>query len=105
MFDIIKFTICHSLFAAIVMSISYGISVQQTDDPYIFRAQETLRGFSEAGVAGRYLVDTFPAMKYIPSWFPGASWKRMAEFYAELNQLVLTKPFELIKQRMVIGHN
>jgi hypothetical protein len=90
-----------SLFAAIVMGVSYGISVQQTDDPYIFIAEKALKGFDEAGVPGRFLADTFPVMKYIPSWFPGAGWKRMAESYAELNQDVCTKPFELIKQRIV----
>lgn len=83
------------------MDISYGISVKDTDDPYIFRAQEAVKGFSEAAVAGRYLVDTIPAMKYIPSWFPGAGWKRTAEYYAELNRLVCTKPFEFVEQGLV----
>lgn len=83
------------------MKVSYGMTIQETNDPYIFRAQEAIKGFSDAGVAGRYLVNTYPAMKFIPSWFPGANWKRVANHYAELNHLVSVKPFELVKKRMV----
>lgn len=93
----------HHLIAAIIMKVSYGITVQETDDPYIFRAQEANKGFTDAGVTGRYLVNTFPAMKYIPSWFPGTGWKKTAKYYAGINQLVSVKPFEFVKQKIAEG--
>ncbi|KAJ3563987.1 hypothetical protein NP233_g8587 [Leucocoprinus birnbaumii] len=93
----------HHFIAALIMSVSYGMTVQETNDPYIFRAQQANKGFTDAGVAGRYLVNNFPAMKYIPSWFPGAGWKKTGEYFAELNQLVSRKPFEFVKERMADG--
>ncbi|KXN81911.1 O-methylsterigmatocystin oxidoreductase [Leucoagaricus sp. SymC.cos] len=93
----------YHLFAAIIMNISYGISIDESSDPYIYKAQESLIGFSEAGVPGRFLVDSFPIMKYIPDWVPGTGWKKFAEYYRELNKLVVTEPFEDVKRRMVEG--
>ncbi|KXN92110.1 O-methylsterigmatocystin oxidoreductase [Leucoagaricus sp. SymC.cos] len=92
-----------SLFAAIVMNISYGISIDKSNDSYIYKAQESLIGFSKASIPGRFLVDSFPIMKYIPDWVPGTGWKKFAEHYRELNKLVVIEPFEDVKRRMVEG--
>ena len=46
-----------SLFGAIIMKVSYGIDVQESNDPYILVAEEAMRGVSEAGVPGAFLVD------------------------------------------------
>lgn len=83
------------------MDVSYGITVGETNDPYIYKAQKVLREFAEASVPGKYLVDTIPLMKYVPDWFPGAGWKRKARAYAELNRKLCTEPFELVEKRLV----
>ena len=36
----------------------------------------THRSFFGAFIAGAYLVDTLTFLKHIPSWAPGAQWKR-----------------------------
>jgi hypothetical protein len=41
-------------------------------------------------------------MKYIPSWFPGAGWKRWGEHHYRLNQAVVNMPFEYVKENLVI---
>lgn len=43
----------------------------------------------------------FPVMKHIPSWFPGAGWKRRAEYYKRINELVAREPFEIVRQNLV----
>ena len=40
-------------------------------------------------------------MKYIPSWFPGALFKRQAKEWRKLSEAMLQKPFEMVKQKMV----
>ena len=53
------------------------------------------------GVPGAYLVETLPALRYLPSWFPGAGFQREAAeirnwSYNDINML-----FRLGKEQMV----
>uniref|UniRef100_A0A8H8CHB6 O-methylsterigmatocystin oxidoreductase n=1 Tax=Psilocybe cubensis TaxID=181762 RepID=A0A8H8CHB6_PSICU len=87
-------------FAAIIMGITYGITVEDTSDPYISNAEEALQGLVETAIPGSYLVDLIPALLYIPSWFPGASFKRKAAYWSRLNNDVINKPFEYIENEL-----
>ena len=71
------------------MTVSYGLTVSDSEDPFISKAEEALHGFSEAGVPGTFLVDLLPILKHVPSWFPGAGFKRMASYYASANAEVV----------------
>lgn len=82
------------------MSVAYGISVQESDDPYITNAEEALMGLAEAGVPGAFLVDLIPILKYIPSWFPGAGFKRKAAHLRSVNVDVAEKPFKYVEAAM-----
>ena len=70
--------IISSTFAATIMKIGYGIAVKESDDPYISMAEIAFTGASEAAVPGAFLVDLFPILKYVPSWFPGAGFQKKA---------------------------
>ena len=86
------------------MKISYGIDVQESDDPYISLAQIILNGLAEAGIPGAFLVDLFPILKYVPSWFPGAGFQRKAVYLSELNKIMIEKPFRHVEEQLVRGH-
>jgi hypothetical protein len=45
--------------------------------------------------------DTFPALKYVPSWFPGAGFKRNAKEWRKVVREVLEKPFHETKRNIV----
>ncbi|KAF9457428.1 cytochrome P450 [Collybia nuda] len=85
-------------FAATIMDITYGIKVSGTDDPYISNAEEALQGISQAGIPGQFLVDLLPLLKYVPSWMPGANFKRKAAYWKKVNVDMLDKPFEHVKE-------
>ena len=74
------------------MGVSYGISVKDSDDPYISRAEEALGGLAAAGIPGSFLVDMIPLLKYVPAWFPGASFKRKAAYWKKVNEDVVNLP-------------
>jgi hypothetical protein len=40
-------------------------------------------------------------VKYIPSWMPGAGFKKTAEAYKETTQQLISKPYNMVKERMV----
>ncbi|KAH9897054.1 cytochrome P450 [Cubamyces lactineus] len=63
------------LFAATIMQIAYGINIGDEKEDYITIAEEALSAFSNLFIPGKYLVELFPSMRKIPTWFPGAQFK------------------------------
>lgn len=83
------------------MTISYGLTVSDSEDPITSKAEEAMQGFSEAGAPGTFLVDLLPILKHVPSWFPGAGFKRKASHYASINAEVVNLPFKAVQRSMV----
>jgi len=90
-----------SAFAAMILSLAYGITIKDSDDPYISTAEISLNGFAEAGIPGSFLVDYLPFLKHIPNWMPGASFKRQAAYWAKANEDLREKPFLHVKDQLV----
>ena len=86
------------------MKISYGIAVQESDDPYISIAEEVLTGSAEAGIPGSFWVDFLPILKYVPSWFPGAGFQRKAARLREGINTMAEKPFRYVQEQLVQVH-
>ncbi|GJJ11036.1 hypothetical protein Clacol_005267 [Clathrus columnatus] len=88
---------------ALVLEVTYGIEATSEEDPLLVLSENTVQRVTEAGIPGTYLVDIFPVLKHIPSWFPGAKFQR------ELNQLgkqvteMLNKPVEIAKASLKRG--
>ncbi|PFH48807.1 hypothetical protein AMATHDRAFT_49202 [Amanita thiersii Skay4041] len=96
--DHIRFT-----FTAIVLDICYGLTIESSDDPYVKKVEESMDGFSQAVVFGNFLVDYFPVLKYIPSWMPGAGFKKKAEEWRKGNTYIEYAAFNLTKEAMANG--
>ena len=60
-----------------------------------------MRTSAHAGYFGTYLVDYIPILKYVPSWMPGASFKRKAHEWRRLSREMLESQFETVKLKMV----
>ncbi|KAI0045176.1 cytochrome P450 [Auriscalpium vulgare] len=90
--------------AATIMKIAYGHTVKSVDELYVRLAEEagydTVTGSANYGAV---LVDFFPALKYIPSWMPGAGFKRRALETREKVQQMLDAPFRMVQRRMAAG--
>ncbi|KAJ7610063.1 cytochrome P450 [Roridomyces roridus] len=87
----------------IIMSVAYGIDVLPNDDPYIDLAHKAVYTFSIAFVPGLFLVDTFHILKHIPTWFPGAGFKRQAAEWRKLSEGMLEGPFAETKRQVEAG--
>ena len=83
------------------MKISYGIAVQESDDPYILVAEEVMSGVAEVGIPGTFWVDLIPILKYVPSWFPGAGFQRRAARWKEAVNTMVEKPFRYVQEELV----
>ncbi|KAJ7722333.1 cytochrome P450 [Mycena metata] len=87
---------------AFIINVAYGIKVLPVDDPYIMMAEEGVKA-AEATIAGRFLVDTFPILRFMPEWFPGAGFKRQAEEWRKIGHAMRDGAFDEVKRQMQMG--
>ncbi|KAF8884168.1 cytochrome P450 [Infundibulicybe gibba] len=90
-------------FAATIMDVAYGIKVEDTNDPYITTAEEAFEGMAAAGVAGTFLVDLLPILKYVPAWMPGAGFRRKAARWNWVNHQLADKPWAAVQENIRKG--
>ncbi|KAH6871591.1 O-methylsterigmatocystin oxidoreductase [Coprinopsis sp. MPI-PUGE-AT-0042] len=62
-----------------------------------------MQGMIESILPGKMLVVFFHPLQYVPSWFPGAGWKRKLEHLAEMNEDLRLRPFKDTKERIATG--
>ena len=104
---------------AVILRISHGYEVREHNDPFVRLADQATEQFSLATAPGGFLVDLIPAcmaltfftqpkishtpitVRHIPLWFPGASFRRLAnEWRMTLVQMV-NQPYDFVKQQVV----
>ncbi|TCD66094.1 hypothetical protein EIP91_001852 [Steccherinum ochraceum] len=90
-----------SMTGAIVMMITYGHSVAPEGDEYIKLAENVRE--TGGGAHGSVLIDFLPWLQYVPAWFPGAGFKRHAEYARSLHLTMRSEPYEEVKQLMAAG--
>ncbi|KAH6899211.1 cytochrome P450 98A3 [Coprinopsis sp. MPI-PUGE-AT-0042] len=91
------------LFGDIIMHVAYGIKDEEYIKDLTMLADKQVRGITAAVVPGRFLVNTLPLLRYVPSWFPGTGWKETFQELANVNEAITAKPFEEAKQRIQDG--
>ncbi|EKM54589.1 uncharacterized protein PHACADRAFT_146690 [Phanerochaete carnosa HHB-10118-sp] len=89
--------------AAVIMEITYGHKVTSDDDPYINIAEGMARILTEAGHT-LSIIDFFPWLRYLPSWFPGNWFGPLAENAAPFIKHMRNMPFEQVRQQMAAGN-
>ncbi|KAJ7223139.1 cytochrome P450 [Mycena pura] len=85
----------------IILSITYGLTIEAADDEYITHADDTMRMIGKATVPGAFLCDLVPILKYLPSWVP---FRRRAEAGKELIERLVSKPFNHVVKEMAQGN-
>ncbi|KAI0312278.1 cytochrome P450 [Amylostereum chailletii] len=68
---------------AVILEIAYGWPVRDDDDYFVSIMEEGFKLQAELTRPGRWLVDVFPILRFIPAWFPGADFQRQAVWYRE----------------------
>jgi len=83
------------------MDIVYGIKVHDMGDSYISLVEEVIKAGIEAALPGAFLVDLFPILTYVPSWFPGAGFQKKAAHWRKLTSISIEKPFRYVQEQLV----
>ncbi|GJJ15152.1 hypothetical protein Clacol_009427 [Clathrus columnatus] len=96
---------------AVVLHLAYGWTVTGTKDRFVVLTKEAFDLTMEIiGTPGKWMVDVFPfcaprpKVRFIPSWFPGGSFKRKAEEYKKVLVAVDQIPYDWAKQTINSGN-
>ncbi|KAF9011764.1 cytochrome P450 [Cyathus striatus] len=88
---------------AIILRISHGYEVRETDDPFVSLADLATEQFSLSTAPGGFLVNLVPALRHLPDWFPGAGFKKTASAWAATLNSMIEGPHQFVKQQMAEG--
>ena len=83
------------------MRVSYGSDDRAYNDSLIQRADLSVQATIESLQPGKMWISFFSPLQYVPSWFPGAGWKRELYRIARMNSDLRIKPFKDTEERMV----
>lgn len=96
-------TCVFSAFGSTILRVVYGIEADSPEDQYILLEEEAQVINDKAFSPGRYLVEVLPFLRYIPSWVPGARFKRDAARWKVTLQETRNKPFDAALEQMVVS--
>ncbi|KAK7046001.1 hypothetical protein VNI00_006996 [Paramarasmius palmivorus] len=88
---------------AIIMKLTYGIEVQEKDDPFVELIEHANDNFNLATAPGAFLVDVFPSLKHIPAGFPGGGFHELAEKWAKAFNDMVEVPYAHSRHLMSLG--
>ncbi|KAJ7685083.1 cytochrome P450 [Mycena polygramma] len=89
--------------AAVIMKIAYGYPVTRNDDHFVAIAEEGIKIASMASGPGKWLVDSFPLLRYVPEWFPGAGFKTKAREWSQTLYEQSLEPHLWVKKQIHAG--
>ncbi|KAI5988513.1 cytochrome P450 [Pisolithus albus] len=87
---------------AVIIELLYGRRVEGKDDPVFAMASGLAEVLSREVTADRIgLLKVMPFLQYLPSWFPGAGFKRKAGMCRKMTAEMADLPFAVAKDEMV----
>lgn len=93
--------ICTSTMISISMGVAYGYDVADENDRVVSLANDSVTLLNKYTFTGSAFVNSIPLLRYVPSWFPGATFKKDAERGARSLQRMQEVPIEIVKQAIV----
>ncbi|CAE6449097.1 unnamed protein product [Rhizoctonia solani] len=83
--------------------LAYGYHLKNDRDPFFLDAVQASHHIFNATIMSNFLVNVFPALTYVPDWFPGAGWKRTAREWREHKNHAVDAPYEWMKRQVASG--
>ncbi|KAG8794026.1 hypothetical protein FRC12_000815 [Ceratobasidium sp. 428] len=81
----------------------YGYEAESHDDPFLLNLREATNNFITAALPSNFMVNLFPALIHIPTWFPGAGWKRTAQQWRKQKEHAIDAVYDWTKIQMAKG--
>ncbi|QRV77175.1 cytochrome P450 family protein [Ceratobasidium sp. AG-Ba] len=91
------------LTASNILSSVYGYQPEYPHDELVDLVKGASHKLGQATNPGIFYVNAIPSLKYVPSWFPGAGWKRKAKLWRIEKDRMVNEPFEWTKTQKAKG--
>ncbi|KAG9123679.1 hypothetical protein FRC07_014301, partial [Ceratobasidium sp. 392] len=88
---------------SVAIRIAYGHTAKSSDDEFIRSAEEFMNAIGEATIPGRWLVESISTLRFIPSWMPGAGFKRQTKAWKKMTAKHCQAPFDSVVKKMAEG--
>ncbi|KAJ7493151.1 cytochrome P450 [Mycena galericulata] len=86
---------------AILLRMSHGYTTRTDgNDPLVNLIEIAATDFYEATKPGAWLVDILPWLKHVPSWMPGAGFKRVGAKYRQTNVDQTDLPYNFVLKQL-----
>ncbi|KID64148.1 Cytochrome P450 monooxygenase CLM2 [Metarhizium brunneum] len=92
--------------AAIILRITYGYATEpHSSDPLVGIIEQMMDNLSKTFVPLSWVVDIIPALRFLPNYVPGISFKATARRWYAINDFVTRVPYLFVRQQMVQGNH
>ncbi|CAE6466094.1 unnamed protein product [Rhizoctonia solani] len=100
-------SVYHEVFTALSSTLLrsiYGYQIHGADDPLLKEASQFGQNLSSAAMPTNFLVNVFPILRHVPTWFPGAGWKRVAHQWRKQKEDTMAALFNATKEEVASGN-
>ncbi|KAI9445994.1 cytochrome P450 [Lactarius indigo] len=87
----------------VILSIAYGIDVLPENDPYVADAENVMNAFAVSTTKEALLLDLIPWLIKMPSWLPGARYKRYAREWYPIVVGAVKTTYDKVKSELAAG--
>ncbi|KAF8661202.1 hypothetical protein AX16_001482 [Volvariella volvacea WC 439] len=92
------------LASELILSMAYGLKIKPDGDPLVDLPEKAQRGMAEAIIPGKWLVDAYPWLTYVPSWMPFAGFQRKAKEWKQDTVNLVELPYQQAKKNFLAGN-
>ncbi|KDR82002.1 hypothetical protein GALMADRAFT_60016 [Galerina marginata CBS 339.88] len=88
---------------AVILKVAYGYQVASNDDPLVRHLDEGFQLLGTLMIPGKYWIEFFPILRFLPAWFPGAYFKRRAYAVGQELSQIENIPFDWARKEIATG--
>lgn len=93
----------HLMAGSVAIRMVYGYKVDSHDDRLVRSAEQIMSIFADMVSPGRWMVNMFPILRYVPAWFPGATFHKAVESWKPIIHASEEETFTFVKEQMAAG--
>ncbi|KAG8825363.1 hypothetical protein FRC19_011600 [Serendipita sp. 401] len=82
----------------VIIEVAYGEEIWKRSGKMLSDYNHEIMHLAEIGLFNVWAVDFVHILRFIPSWVPGATFKRIGERSTWLSDFIRYKPFEMVKE-------
>ncbi|CAE6437138.1 unnamed protein product [Rhizoctonia solani] len=93
----------HLMSGSVAIRMVYGYKVDSAEDPLVQSAEKVMSIFSDIMTPGKWMIESLPLLRFLPTWFPGATFHQMVASSRPILQSYAQNTFDFVKSGLAKG--